>query len=70
MIGAWIGLVMLLLWCVAFIGLKYYQKEQEVRIMTESKSVAEFSLVIENVPTGLTKVDLQRQLKQYVRALR
>jgi len=39
-VGAWIGLFMLLLWAVAFIGLKYYQKEQEVRIMTESKSVA------------------------------
>lgn len=61
---------MLLLWAVAFIGLKYYQKEQEVRIMTESKSVAQFSVVIENIPTGLTRADLQRQLRQYVRRLR
>jgi len=27
-------------------------------------------VVIENIPTGLTRADLQRQLRQYVRRLR
>ena len=59
-IGAWIGCGMLLLWGLTFLGLKYYQKESEVAILLESKSVSEFSLVIENIPTGITKDEIQR----------
>ena len=54
-IGAWIGVAMLILWAVSFLGLKYFQKEEEVHILMETKSVSEFSLVIENIPTGLSK---------------
>lgn len=45
-IGAWIGLAMLVLWSIAFLGLKYYQKESEVAILLETKSVSEYTLVI------------------------
>lgn len=55
-IGAWIGLAMLVLWSIAFLGLKYYQKESEVAILLETKSVSEYTLVIEKIPTGMTKV--------------
>jgi uncharacterized protein (UPF0212 family) len=69
-IGAWIGLVMLLIWVAAFLALKYYQKSKEVKILLETKSVSEFSLVIEKIPTGITKAELQRQLKLYLRTLK
>jgi len=39
-IGAWIGCGMLVLWGLAFLGLKYNQKESEVAILLESKSVS------------------------------
>lgn len=32
-VGAWIGCVMLILWGVVIMGLKYYQKESEVAIL-------------------------------------
>jgi hypothetical protein len=57
-VGAWIGCVMLLLWGVVILGLKYYQKESEVAILLENKSVAEYSLVIEKIPTGLSKEEI------------
>jgi hypothetical protein len=53
--GAWIGSFMLIAWGFVFMGLKYYQKGDEVKILMETKSVAEYSLVIEKMPTGLTK---------------
>lgn len=54
-VGAWIGMAMLVLWALAFIALKYFQKESEVAILMETKSVSEYSLVIEKVPTGMTQ---------------
>jgi hypothetical protein len=53
-IGAWIGCAMLFVWSLTFMGLKYYQKEDEVKILMETKTAAEYSLVIEKMPTGLT----------------
>lgn len=55
LVGAWIGSFMLIVWGFVFMGLKYYQKGDEVKILMETKSVAEYSLVIEKMPTGLTK---------------
>lgn len=69
-VGAWIGCGMLLLWGIAFLGLKYYQKESEVAILLESKSVSEFSLVIENIPTGMTKDEIQREFKEYLKRVK
>jgi hypothetical protein len=37
-IGAWIGCAMLIIWGVVFMGLKYYQKEDEVKIIMETKT--------------------------------
>jgi hypothetical protein len=45
-IGAWIGCAMLVIWGFIFMGLKYYQKEDEVKILMETKTAAEYSLVI------------------------
>jgi hypothetical protein len=53
--GAWIGCGMLLLWGAAFMALKYYQKESEIKILMETKTVSEYSLLIEKMPTDLTK---------------
>ena len=55
LIGAWIGSFMLIVWGFIFMWLKYHQKGDEVKILMETKSVAEYSLVIEKMPTGLTK---------------
>ena len=39
-IGAWIGLAVLVFWAVAFMALKYNQKEREIEILMETKSVS------------------------------
>jgi hypothetical protein len=69
-IGAWIGCGMLVMWALAFVGLRYLQKETEVKILLETKSVSEFSLVVENMPTGVSRETVQRELREYLKRMR
>lgn len=69
-IGAWIGCAMLIIWSVTFMGLKYYQKEDEVKILMETKTASEYSLVIEKMPTGLTQEEVQQLFTDYLAKLK
>lgn len=51
-------------------GLKYYQKEDEVKILMETKTASEYSLVIEKMPTGLTLEEVQQLFTEYLARLK
>ena len=54
-IQCWLGLVIVIIWFIAFIMAKYFEKNDEILIDNRTKSASDFSIVIEGVPTKMTE---------------
>lgn len=54
-IQCWIGVGMVVIWTLMLFVLKYLEKEQEVRVDQETISPADFSIVLDGVPTDATQ---------------
>ena len=50
----------MLLWMVILCCLKYYEKEEEVRVDEESISASDFTIVLEGMPKDITIEELQK----------
>ena len=64
-ISACIGAFLMLLWMVILCCLKYYEKEEEVRVEEETISASDFTIVIEGMPKDITQEELQESFDQY-----
>ena len=54
-IQAWIGAAVMLLWLLMMFLMKYFEKEEEVRVEEETISASDFSIVIEGMPKDITQ---------------
>ena len=57
---------MVVIWGCFFINIKKRQKLGSLNLLQETKSAADFSIVINNVPTDMTEGKLQEQLNAYI----
>ena len=64
-VQCWIGFAVMLVWGVTFLILKYFEKADEVRVEEQTVSASDFSIVVEYMPTELTKEDVQQQFDDY-----
>ena len=59
LLQSFLGMVVMILWMFALFCMKYFEKEEEVRVEEETISASDFSIVIEGVPKDITKEELQ-----------
>lgn len=59
----------MVIWTLTFFVMKYFQKEEEVRVEQETISASDFSIVIEEIPKDATKEELQQQLDAYEKTI-
>lgn len=55
LIELWMGVGMIVLWGFLFFLLRYLQKDKEINFLKKSTSVAELSIVIDDMPTSITQ---------------
>ncbi len=65
LIQCWLGLAVVILWIGMFTAIKYMEQNDEILIDSQTISAADFTVVIEGVPTNITKQALQNQFNQY-----
>ena len=65
LIQCYIGVGLVVIWCIMFFVLKYFEKEQEVRVEEQTISAADFSIVMEYVPKDMTQEEMQKQFNGY-----
>ena len=58
-VQSFLGMAVMILWMFALCCMKYFDKEEEVRVEEETISASDFSIVIEGVPKDITKEELQ-----------
>lgn len=65
LIQCWLGLAVVIIWIGMFTIIKYLEQNDEILIDSQTISAADFTVVIEGVPTNITKQTLQQQFDQY-----
>lgn len=64
-IQAWLGVAMIIVWFVTFSILKYNETLKLIKLDRQTKSAADYTIVVEGIPNSFTQKDFQDQLKVY-----
>lgn len=64
-ISCWLGLIMILLWIVALILIKYLEAKSSQEYDSDTISCSDYSIVVEGLPIDVKQDELQKQLDQY-----
>ncbi len=57
------------IWFFVFLGVKYREQREEITVNSNTISAADFSVVVEGVPTGMSSQLMQEQLNSYYEQL-
>lgn len=68
-IQCWIGVGLVMVWGLYFIFIKLREKKGVAELLQDTKSAADFSIVIENFPIDMTLKTLQDDLNKYQREM-
>ena len=64
-IQCWLGMVVVLVWALVLIGIKYNEIKSSIEYDQDTSSCSDYSVVIEGIPLDVTREELQAQLNDY-----
>lgn len=64
-ISSWLGVGMLVFWIIMFFVFAQQDLKERDEVKNDSKTVSTYSIMIDNMPSGLSKAQLQKQFDDY-----